>query len=46
MMRVLTSGTQKSPVLEHWGFSIPFGQGGLNLRLTTDYLSPSNHLQM
>lgn len=40
------SGTQKSPVLEHRGFSIPLWQGGLYLRLTTAYLSLSSHLQM
>ena len=28
------------------GFSIPFLYGGLNHRLVTGYLSPSNHLQM
>ena len=28
---------QKPPVFPHWRFFIPFGQGGLNHRLTTAY---------
>ena len=46
-------GKKKAPVLEtqnekprernSLGFSIPFLYGGLNHRLVTDYLSPSNH---
>lgn len=40
------SGTQKAPVFQHRGFSIPLRQGGLCLRLATAYSSPSSHLQM
>lgn len=37
---------QKPHELPLVGFSIPFWQGGLSLRLVADYSSPSNHLQM
>ena len=39
--------TNENPKESHsLGFSMPFGYGGLNHRLVTDYLFLSNHLQM
>ncbi len=37
---------QKPHEVQLVGFSIPFWQGGLYLRLIADYLSLSNHLQI
>lgn len=39
-------GTTKTPEIAALGFSIPFWVGGLYLRLTTSYSSPSSHLQI
>ena len=39
--------TTKTPVRQHWGFLFLLGSGkAYTHRLVTDYLSPSNHLQM
>ena len=40
------TANEKPRELRSLGFSIPFLYGGLNHRLVTGYLSPSNHLQM
>ena len=37
---------QKPHELQLVGFSVPFGQGGLNLRLAASYFLPSSHLQI
>lgn len=37
---------QKPHELQLVGLSVPFGQGGLNLRLAASYFLPSSHLQI
>lgn len=46
-MRVSILDTKNPPETQPLGdFLFRFVAGGLGLRLATDYLSPSNHLQM
>lgn len=37
---------QKPHELQLVGLSVPFGQGGLNLRLAASYFLPSSYLQI